>query len=280
MLEYLASLCSVTCYGTVNAFAKKAIEEMGRHKAIVYSYFTMVILFIIGSFFALPVFSFPQELILEYVIVVCAGALGVIAAFKALDYGQSSIISPINKIYVLLVLIMSMVFLGEELSIGQIGGSVMIVTSAIVLASGDGGRLKPEKWMVYLGISILCRAYYYTFIKIFVEAMGPYAATLVLEFGIVLFVVLFHSIRGRDLSPPPVNKAVFPAVSGSMIFFGSLLYSVSVGTIGAALTAAVSAGAPMINAVTSYILLKEKLSFQKYLAIILMAIGLIAIFVL
>jgi transporter family protein len=280
MLDFLASLGSVTCFGTVNAFSKKAIEEMGRHKAIVYSYFTMVILFIIGSFFVLPVFSFPEKLILEYVVLVSMGALGVIAAFKALDFGQSSIISPINKTYVLLVLIMSIVFLGEELSIGQIGGAVMIVTSAIILGAGKGGKLKPEKWMVYLGISIICRAYYYTFIKTFVEAMGPYAATLVLEFGIVLFVVLFHSLRGRDLSPPPMNKAIFPAVSGSMIFFGSLLYSVSVGIIGAALTAAVSAGAPMINAITSYVLLKEKLSFQKYLAIVIMAIGLIAIFVL
>lgn len=280
MLEFLASLGSVTCFGTVNAFSKRAIGVMGRHKAIVYSYFTMVLLFIIGSFIVLPVFSFPQELIPEYIVVVTAGALGVIAAFKALDYGQSSVIAPINKVYVLLVLIMSMVFLGEKLSIGQIGGSVMIVTSAIVLSLGEGGRLKPEKWMAYLGVSIICRAYYYTFIKTFIEAMGPYAATVVLEFGIVLFVVLFHSIRGRDLSPPPMNKALFPVLSGSMIFFGSLLYSVSVGVIGAALTAAVSAGAPMINAVTSYLILKEKLSFQKYLAIILMAVGLVAIFVL
>ncbi len=280
MLEFLASLGSVTCFGTVNAFSKKAIKEMGRHKAIVYSYFAMVILFVIGSFFVLPVFSFPENLILEYVVVVSMGALGVIAAFKALDYGQSSIISPINKTYVLLVLILSIFFLGEELSIGQIGGSLMIVTSAIVLGLGEGGKLKPEKWMVYLGISILCRAYYYTFIKTFIEAMGPYAATVALEFGIVLFVVLFHSIRGRDLSPPPMKKAIYPAISGSMIFFGSLLYSVSVGVIGAALTASVSAGAPIINAVTSYIILKEKLSFQKYLAIVLMAIGLIAIFVL
>lgn len=280
MLEFLASLGSVTCFGTVNAFSKRAIEVMGRHKAIVYSYFTMVLLFIIGSFLVLPVFSFPGSLILEYAVVVSAGAIGVIAAFKALDYGQSSVISPINKTYVLLVLIMSIVFLGEELSIGQIGGSVMIVSSAIVLSLGDGGKLRAERWMAYLGISILCRAYYYTFIKTFVEAMGPYAATVALEFGIVLFVVLFHSIRGRDLSPPPFNKAIFPMVSGSMIFFGSLLYSVSVGMIGAALTAAISAGAPMINAVTSYFILKEKLSFQKYLAIIMMAIGLVAIFVL
>jgi bacterial/archaeal transporter family protein len=280
MLEYLASLGSVACFGTVNAFSKKAIGEMGRHKAIVYSYFAMVILFIIGSFLILPAFSFPENLILEYVVLVSMGALGVIAAFKALDYGQSSVISPINKTYVLLVLIMSIFFLGEKLSAGQIGGSAMIVASAIVLGAGEGGKLKPEKWMIYLGVSILCRAYYYTFIKTFVEAMGPYAATLALEFGIVLFVVLFHSIRGRDLSPPPMKKAIFPALSGAMIFFGSLLYSVSVGIIGAGLTAAVSAGAPMINAVTSFVLLKEKLSFQKYLAIVLMAIGLVAIFVL
>ena len=30
MLDFLASLGSVTCFGTVNAFSKKAIEEMGK----------------------------------------------------------------------------------------------------------------------------------------------------------------------------------------------------------------------------------------------------------
>lgn len=280
MLEILYPLGSVTCYGAVSALSKKAIDEVGRHKAIAYSYVTMVALFIVGALFIMPELSFPAYLLPGFVIQVSVGALGAIAAMKALDYGKSSIISPVNKTYVLLVLALSIVFLGEELSYQQIAGSALIVAAAIILGMDNKGALKPEKWMAYLGISIICRAYYYTFIKTFVEALGPYGATVLLESGIMVFVVGFHALRGRDLSVPPARKALFPAVSGSLVFFGSLLYSVSVGTIGAALTAAISAGSPMVNAIVSYILLKERLTPIKYAAIIMMVLGLAAIFLL
>jgi drug/metabolite transporter (DMT)-like permease len=44
--------------------------------------------------------------------------------------------------------------------------------------------------------------------------------------------------------------------------------------IGAALTAAISAGTPIVNAAVSYLLLKEKLDRCKYAAIILVVLGL------
>jgi transporter family protein len=280
MLEYLASLGSAASYGMVNPFSKKSMQEIGRHRTIVYSYVTMVCLFVIGAFFVMPEFAFPPELILEYVLQVSLGALGAIAAIKALDYGKSSITGPVGKTHVLLVMIMSIVLLGEELSQLQIGGAVLIVAATIVLGMDRHGELKPQKWMFYLGISIVCRAYYYTFIKTFVEALGPYGAAVALEIGIMVFVIGFHALRGRDITPPPAKKAILPAVAGSLVFLGSVFYSISVGTIGAALTAAVGAGAPMVNAIGSYMVLGEKLSMQKYAAIALMIIGLIAIFVL
>jgi drug/metabolite transporter (DMT)-like permease len=121
---------------------------------------------------------------------------------------------------------------------------------------------------------MLCRAYYYTFIKTFVTELGPYLATLSLELGIVVFVVAFHAIRGRDLSPPKPHELRFAALSGTLIFIGSLAYSLSVAFIGAALTAAISAGTPIVNAGVSYILLKEKLDIYKYAAVAMVVIGL------
>lgn len=280
MLEFLPSLGSLLSYGSVSPTSKKAISILGRHKAIVYAYAALIVLLLTGAFLLNLELRFPEELLPGYIVQIVMGGLGAIAAYKALDYGKASVTSPIAKTYVLLVLAMSIIFLGEELSAGQIAGSLLIVVSAVILALDESSGLKLERWMVYIGISILCRAYYYTFIKTFVTALGAYQATLLLEMGVVLFVVSFHALRGRDLSPPPIEKTGFAAVAGGLVFFGSLLYSVSVGLIGAALTAAVSAGAPMVNAVVSYFLLREKLSIRKYAAIVMMVAGLAAIFIL
>jgi len=280
MLEFLPSFASLLSYGSVSPASKKAIGIMGRHRAIVYAYAALILLLLTGVFALGLDFWFPAELLPVYIAQITLGGLGAIAIYKALDHGKASIVAPLAKTYVLLVLATSIIFLGEELSAGQVAGSLLIVASAVVLALGRGGKLRFEGWMVYLGLSVICRTYYYTYIKVFVSALGPYMATFFLELGVAAFVVAFHALRGRDISPPPVAKIGFPATAGLLIFFGSLLYSVSVGLIGAALTAAISAGAPIVNAVAAYFMLGEKLDMQKYAATIMMVVGLVAILLL
>ena len=107
--------------------------------------------------------------------------------------------------------------------------------------------------------------------------LGAFEATVVLETGVALAVVMSQVIRKKDISPPADIK--YAATSGGLIFFGSVLYSYSVGAIGAALTSAINAGVPIVNSVASYFLLGEKLDAHKYAAIVLMVLGLIAIFI-
>jgi len=279
MLEFLPSIASLLSFGTLSAISKKAITEIGRHKAIVYAYIVMVALLLAGTLVMGLNLILPQELMLLYAAEVIIGSLGVIAAYKALHYGKASLTGPISKSYVLIVLVMSILFLGEELSLGQIGGSVIIVIAALFLAM-DGKKLQSGPWLLFLGFAILCRAFYYTFIKNFVVALGAFEATVLLELGITIFVMIFHAIRGKDISPPEIKKGIYPALAGTFAFSGSLLYSISVGMVGAALTAAISAGTPIVNAIASYFLLGEKLDMHKYAAILLMVVGLAAIFLL
>ncbi len=277
MFDFLPALGSVLSYGTVTATSKKAIGKVGRHKAIVYAYLSLIILLFLGALLLGVGTGFASGLVTEYMAQVVIGALGAIAFYKALDYGKASIISPISKTYVLFVLATSIIFLGEELSSLQITGSMLIVISAAIIAL-DRWELKLERWMLYLGLSMLCRIYYYTFIKTFVTEWGAFQTALLLETGIALFVIAFHALRGRDLSPPAAGRLRFPVVVGALIFIGSVLYSYSVGAIGAALTAAISAGGPIVNSVASYLIVGEKLDAHKYAAIVLMVIGLAVIF--
>ncbi|MFH1393464.1 MAG: DMT family transporter [Candidatus Micrarchaeota archaeon] len=279
MLEFLPSISSLFSFGTLSAISKKAITEIGRHRAIVYAYVVMIALLLAGAFLMGLNVHLPQDLMPLYAAEVIIGSLGVMASYKALHYGESSLTAPISKSYVLIVLVMSIAFLEEELSFGQIAGSVIMVIATLILAM-DGKGLKSGPWLLYLGFAILCRAFYYTFIKNFVLALGAFEATVLLELGITVFVISFHAIRGRDISPPSLRQGIFPALAGTLAFSGSLLYSISVGMVGAALTAAVSAGTPIINAVASYFLLGERLDAHKYAAIALMVIGLICIFAL
>ncbi|MBU0532528.1 EamA family transporter [Candidatus Micrarchaeota archaeon] len=279
MLEFIPSIGSVISYGFSSVTAKKAITILGRHKAIVYAYVVLVILLAMGVLILKEQLNFPIDLFPFYLFEISMGAIGAMAAYKAMDYGKVTITSPVGKIYVLFVLAGSIIFLGEELSAGQVLGSIIMVLSALVLSLDNKGKLKPEKWMFYLGISIACRAFYFTFIKNFVIIFGPYLATFLLETGIAAFTVLYHTINRRDLSLPPIDKMKYAAAPGVLIFVGSIFYNFSISYIGAALTAAISAGGPIVSAIGGYLLLKEKLDLKKYAAIILMVLGLVMIFV-
>ncbi len=277
MLEYLAGIGSLLSYGSFGPVSKRAINEVGRHRAIAYSYLGLVSLLLAAALICGVSIGFPQDLLPAYAAQVAIGALGAIAAYKALDYGKASITSPLSKIDTIIILALSILILGEAPGPLQVAGALLIVGAALIIARDEGGRLRLEPWMPYLGLSILCRAYYYTFIKTFVTALGALPATLFLEGGIVAFVVAFHALRGKDLSPPPLKKTGFIAAGGLLFFSGSLLYSTSVGAIGAALTSAICSASPIMNTVSARLLLGERLDAAKHAAIIMMVLGLVLI---
>jgi transporter family protein len=282
MLEFLPALGSLISYGSMGTVSKKAINAIGRHRAIAYSYIVLVALLLTISALALGPggLYFPEALLPAYALQIAVGALGSILAYKALHYGKASIIGPVSQISGVIVLAASIVFLSETPGVFQIAGALLIVGSALVVAMDGSGRFRVEPWMPFLALSILCRAYYYTSIKSFVSALGPLQASLFLEAGIAMFIILFHMLRGKDLSlPKPARMAAPAAGAGCLLFAGSVLYSTSVGSIGAGLTSAIYSGTPIVNTVLAYFLLGEKLDRMKYAAIALMVLGLIMIFI-
>ncbi len=280
MIDFLPSLGMMLSYGSVSATSKRAILQIGRYKAIVYAYLTLVVLLGIGALITGSLPSFSPALVPLYFIQIGAGGFGAIAAYHALSFGKASVINPVSKSYVLLVILAGVVFLGEVLSEGQIAGAVLIVISASILSLEKGWKPTYEAWMPYLALSIIFRAYYYTNIKVFVDEMGFLAATVALEAGITSLVILFHFLRGRDLGFPGEKQLSFAILAGFLIFCGSTMYNLSVNFVGAALTAAISAGTPIIGSLVSFILLGERLEPQKYAAIMTTVIGLAMIMLL
>ena len=91
-------------YGTLSTTAKKAINDVGRHKAIVCSYAVLVVLAMVAALFLGVRFNLPPELILPFIAQIAIGGLGIIATYKALHHGKASLTAPIAKSHTLIVL--------------------------------------------------------------------------------------------------------------------------------------------------------------------------------
>lgn len=277
MLGFLAAMGSMLSFGSGGVLAKRAIETLGRRKAIVYFYATLVLLLLAGTMALQVRFEFPGELLGIYIAQITIGALGIIAFYKAMEQGKISILAPLGRVYVLIVIVLGVLVFGEILSFMQVIGSLLIIISGIVIAFEDGKKLKIEAGTKYVLLAIACWGFYYTFLKTFVTALGAYPATVVTECGVASIVIAYYVARRTELKLPSAYDARYTIANGISLFLAAFLYNISIENIGIALTAAIVSGAPIITAVLSYFILKEKLDTRKYAAIVLMVAGLIMV---
>lgn len=280
MFEFLYSLVSLFSLGTNTAITKKAIHSASRYQAIVYMYIVLSILLLVAAVVFGFQFSVPSSILPILIFNIVVGALAIIARFKALELGQANIISPLGKTYVILVLLIGVLVFGESLTLPKVVGSLLILISAgIISFSGQKlSNLSIEKGVPFIFLSILGWGIYYSLLKPIVAELGPFGATLYLEIGITLFVLGYALIRKKKTSLPDSASSKFIIASGILVFIGSLAYSFSVEAIGIVLTAVILSCTPAVNLIASRILLGEKLSFAKCGAIVLLVIGLIALF--
>ncbi len=279
MLNFLPAVGSVLCFGSGGALAKKAIEILGRYRAIVYFYAVFAAILIGAALLFRIDIGLADDLILPYIAQITIGAFAIICFYKALEKGKASVLAPLGRLHVLLVMLAGVVIFGEMLSAKQIAGSLLMIGSAVVIAMDSWKGMKMEKGIPYMPFAVAGWAYYFSFLKIFVEAMGPFAATVVVELGVAFIVIAYHMLRRRNLSVPSLKDARFTIANGTAVSIAALFYNISIDGIGVALTAAIVAGAPIVTAVISYFMLGEKLDAYKYAAIVLMVVGLSAILI-
>jgi drug/metabolite transporter (DMT)-like permease len=278
-MSVLLALGATLCGGIADTLTKKTITHSGRYKAIVYNYLAVILFLIIGAVILGIPFVFPHELIPAFLVQSVVGAAAVAAFFKAFESGKASILAPLCSLYVLVVVILGIVVFGEALSLMQLAGAGLVLLSALVLAFEDLRDFKLEKGVLYIALTIIGWGYYYSFIKIFIPAMGAYMSTVVLEAGVSFFVISYYLAKKKDLSPPPSLQAALIAVRSFIIFLGALLYTYAVAGIGVALTSVIVAGTPLVSVPASHVLLGEKLSIHKYLAVLLIVLGLAMVLV-
>lgn len=276
MIEGLFPIASLLSYGTNNTVLKKALNETGWHQSIIYVYLTIAAILSLVFFFGDYSLYVPDYIVPLLLLQILIGTVAILARYKALEMGRTSVITPLSKLNVIIVFAAGIFVFGESASLFSIIGVLLVLTSGVILAVDNG---KFEKGSNYLAITIILWGIYFSMLKIFVETLGVLQTTLVLEAGIMLSVWGYCAIRKKNLHfPEKGGKMVI--LSGMLAACGTYMYNLSIEAIGIAITGAIVAATPVINAILARIFLDEKLSISKYLAVLLTVIGvvLLAIF--
>ena len=78
--------------------------------------------------------QFSSKTFVFVVLSALAGAASWLAYFRALQLGEASRVAPIDRLSVIFTLVLALVFLHEGLSWGKIGGTLLMVAGAILIA--------------------------------------------------------------------------------------------------------------------------------------------------
>ena len=269
-------------WGVGDIFTTKATRKMGSFNATFYSYVfgalfsALYIPFAIGQLTAYT----PSMIFLSIGLAIIQ-LLAFFAYNEGLKVGNSSIVGTIGGSFTALVVILSLLFFGERLSIEQ-GIAITITFIGLVMSSLHINDIKNKtvlsnKGTIYGLIAMVGWAIYFTFIKIPVQKSGFFWPTITAD--IVASLVFFLFGIKRLKMPKLSSKSGFPAVAlaGLLLTIGAFSFNFAIGRGLSSIVAPIAGAYPALFAFLANIVFKDPITKQQKLGMIVTLCGVIAL---
>lgn len=217
-------------------------------------------------------FTFHWGILIAGIIVGLGSTLGNVLFMKALECGPASLTSPLANSNIVLVVIMSIIFYGETLSILEIVAIILLIISVSLLPIDPQESLSitNRAWYLFVGVSVILFFFRNGGLKITEEL--AYNSTIVLFYAYLLGIIWSLGqvyVEKRQQNNTPDKKAVriglySGLVAGVFSFGGMQLYSYALADGPASIVSPIFSLNSLVVAILSIVIFKEKLSrFQK-----------------
>ncbi len=209
---------------------------------------------------------------------------GALFYFRALEIGNAQLAGTISGSFVLPVVLLSVIFFGEKLTLIQVFGIVLILIG-LVLSSFELGQLKnkkireifSDKGVKYAFLAMIIWGVYYAVIRIPAESIGWfwtfYPANL---FFITL--LIFGKIKRSALKIFTDKKALFYIVIFSLLInIASFSYNLGILNGFTSVVAPIAGSYSVLFVILARLIFKEKLTRQQSFGIVLSLLGIVLI---
>ena len=142
----------------------------------------------------------------------CATGASWLCYFKALKMADVNEVAPIDKSSVVLTMLMSFIFLGEQLTVLKIVAMVLIGAGTLMMAIRiGGGKKKAGRWMIFAWLSAIFAALTSILAKIGVENVNSNLATAIRTAVVLVMAWVVVAAKGK--------KNVFSGLGGKAFIF-------------------------------------------------------------
>ena len=208
-------------------------------------------------------------------------SFGYLFFFKGFEKGNLSVIAATMNLWAVFTMLLAFVFMGQRLTTTQTVGVFMIISGA-TLASIDWSGIRNQRLQLSSGVKeAILGAFFFGLFwnisEIISEEIGWLLTTLLVKFGVVLFLLIFSFVIKQKVGL--INSSA--KTKYAIVFMGTLEVSavalVNYGlTIGdAILITPIASALSIVTIVLAVVFLKDKVARLQGLGIVMAIVGII-----
>jgi uncharacterized membrane protein len=209
---------------------------------------------------------------------------GTLAFLRALRVGKVSLVSPIASGYAAVLVLASLLILGERLSPTQAAGVLLVLVGSLVASTDFSALRDPHRptlsdpGLPWAFGAMFGWGFGYFFVVESSRVTGWAATSLTGAVVQLLLIVGVAIAGGRSLAPPPTRRlwalTVGAAATG---WLSSVVYTIGVETHMAAIIAPVSAAFPVVTLLLARSFLHERLTPHQWSGIAVVVAGVVLV---
>jgi bacterial/archaeal transporter family protein len=227
-------------------------------------------------------FHIPAQALLLSPVAAIVYSAGYLFFFKGFEKGNVSIIAATMNLWAVFTMLFAFIFMGQRLTVTQTIGVFMIISGATI-ASIDWGSIANQKFQLSLGVKeAVFGAFFFgvfwNISEIISEEIGWLLTTLLVKFGIVIFLLIFSFAVKQEVGLINSSAKTKYAILLMGVIEVSAVALVNYGlTIGDAILITPIASALSIVTITlAVIFLKDKITKIQGFGIAMAILGIVA----
>jgi drug/metabolite transporter (DMT)-like permease len=209
-------------------------------------------------------------------------ACGGLAFYHGLRIGQVSLVSAISGGYAVVLVVTSVLFLGETLTPTQafavallIGGSILVSVNLAALRSRHESLLT-DPGLPYAFGAMFGWGLGFTLLTASVREVGWATANMLSSVAVVLTLVTFGLTMRRPVGPPAGRRSrTLTVLLGLCSAFAFVAYSIGVTSHPAVIVAPVSAAFPLVTILLARLLMAERMTHLQGVGVGLVMVGIV-----
>lgn len=195
--------------------------------------------------------------------------------FKALDTGDVSKVTPIDKTSIVITLILSMVFLHEKITIIKVISIIFILIGTFLTVNKKTTNEKDNKWILYSVLTAIFTSTTTIISKIGLNDIDSVLATFirtVITFIILIFIVIIKKkyVYLKNISKKSMRYVIYSGITNTLSW---LFYFASLKDGETSIVFTIEKLSIVVTILLSVIFLKEKLNRKQIIGIIIIVIA-------